>query len=110
MPEFIAYLAEQADTAPGTHTFSMDRGSETTRNTIAAGMLALMERPEQWAALRGDRSLLPGAVEEMLRWASSTIYNRRTAKAVGTYQRRVGLARTKVVSAPTWRALRAGRR
>lgn len=54
-------------------------GSETTRNTITAGMLALMERPDEWAALRADRSLLPAAVEEMLRWASSTIYNRRTA-------------------------------
>lgn len=54
-------------------------GSETTRNTITAGMLALMERPDDWDALRADRSLLPGAVEEMLRWASSTIYNRRTA-------------------------------
>lgn len=31
--------------------------------------------------MRDDRSLLPGAVEEMLRWASSTIYNRRTATA-----------------------------
>ena len=54
-------------------------GSETTRNSIAAGLLALVERPEQWAALQADRSLLPGAVEEMLRWASSTVYNRRTA-------------------------------
>ena len=54
-------------------------GSETTRNTITAGMLALMDSPDDWDDLRGDRSLLPGAVEEMLRWASSTIYNRRTA-------------------------------
>lgn len=54
-------------------------GSETTRNSIAAGLLALMERPEDWAALRADRGLLPDAVEECLRWASSTIYNRRTA-------------------------------
>lgn len=54
-------------------------GSETTRNTITAGMLALMEHPDDWDTLRHDRSLLPGAVEEMLRWASSTIYNRRTA-------------------------------
>lgn len=54
-------------------------GSETTRNSITAGLLALIDRPEQWDALRADRSLLPGAVEEMLRWASSTIYNRRTA-------------------------------
>lgn len=54
-------------------------GSETTRNTITAGMLALMDRPDDWDALRADRSMLPVAVEEMLRWASSTIYNRRTA-------------------------------
>ena len=54
-------------------------GSETTRNTITAGMLALIDRPDDWDVLRADRSLLPGAVEEMLRWASSTIYNRRTA-------------------------------
>ena len=54
-------------------------GSETTRNTITAGVLALMDHPDQWAALQADRALLPGAVEEMLRWASSTVYNRRTA-------------------------------
>lgn len=54
-------------------------GSETTRNSIAAGLIALVERPKQWRALQADRSLLPGAVEEMLRWASSTVYNRRTA-------------------------------
>ncbi len=60
-------------------TLIVAAGSETTRNTITAGLLALLDRPEQWAALRDDRSLLPGAIEEMLRWASSTIYNRRTA-------------------------------
>ena len=54
-------------------------GSETTRNTITAAMLALIERPELWKRLQRDRSLLPTAVEEMLRWASSTTYNRRTA-------------------------------
>jgi len=54
-------------------------GSETTRNSITAGLLAVMDRPDLWEDLRGDRSLLPGAVEEMLRWASSTVYNRRTA-------------------------------
>jgi cytochrome P450 len=56
-------------------------GSETTRNSITAGLLALVDKPDQWDALRSDRSLLPNAVEEMLRWASSTIYNRRTATA-----------------------------
>ncbi len=54
-------------------------GSETTRNSIAIGMLALTERPDALEKLRNDRSLLPNAVEEILRWASSTPYNRRTA-------------------------------
>lgn len=34
MPEFIAYLAEQKETAPGTHTFSVDRGSPETRKSL----------------------------------------------------------------------------
>lgn len=54
-------------------------GSETTRNSIAVGMLAFIEHPEQWSALRQNRSLMATAVEEILRWASSTAYNRRTA-------------------------------
>lgn len=54
-------------------------GSETTRNSIAVGMLALAENPDGWRQLQQDRTGLPAAVEEMLRWASSTPYNRRTA-------------------------------
>ena len=54
-------------------------GSETTRNSIAIGMAALSERPQTWARLRDNRELLPTAIEELLRWASSTPYNRRTA-------------------------------
>lgn len=54
-------------------------GSETTRNSIAAGVAALAQHPEQWRRLQDDRALLPRAVEEILRWASSTPYNRRTA-------------------------------
>ncbi|MCD6060177.1 MAG: hypothetical protein K0R03_1639 [Moraxellaceae bacterium] len=34
MPEFIAYLAEQPDTADGTHTFAIDRGGPGTRKSI----------------------------------------------------------------------------
>ncbi|WP_299595065.1 PhzF family phenazine biosynthesis protein [uncultured Microbulbifer sp.] len=34
MPEFVAYLAEQQETAPGTHTFSVDRGSMETRKSV----------------------------------------------------------------------------
>jgi len=54
-------------------------GSETTRNAIALGMAALIEHPEQWDLLRRDASSMPGAVEEILRWSSPTLYNRRTA-------------------------------
>ena len=54
-------------------------GSETTRNAIALGMAALIEHPEQWDALRHDPSVWTGAVEEVLRWSSPTLYNRRTA-------------------------------
>jgi cytochrome P450 len=54
-------------------------GSETTRNAIALGTAALIEHPEQWALLRADRSLILRAVEEILRWSSPTLYNRRTA-------------------------------
>ena len=54
-------------------------GSETTRNAIAGGLLALMEHPDQLALLRGEPELLPSAVEEILRWTSPVYYNRRTA-------------------------------
>ncbi len=54
-------------------------GSETTRNSLAIGLMALIGHPDQWHALRAEQGLVPLAVEEMLRWASSTPYNRRTA-------------------------------
>ncbi|MBV8927969.1 MAG: cytochrome P450 [Mycobacteriaceae bacterium] len=54
-------------------------GSETTRNSIAIGMLAFSQHPHAWDDLRRHRTKLPTAVEEILRWASSTPYNRRTA-------------------------------
>jgi cholest-4-en-3-one 26-monooxygenase len=54
-------------------------GNETTRNLISHGMVALLEHPDQLARLRADRSLLPTAVEEMLRWASPVMNFRRTA-------------------------------
>jgi trans-2,3-dihydro-3-hydroxyanthranilate isomerase len=34
LPEFIAYLATQASTTEGTHTFAIDRGSLTTRRSV----------------------------------------------------------------------------
>ncbi|MEO6084790.1 MAG: cytochrome P450 [Umezawaea sp.] len=54
-------------------------GNETTRNATAGGMLAFLEHPDQWRLLRGDRSLLPCAVEEILRWVAPVMEFRRTA-------------------------------
>ena len=45
-------------------------GDETTRHVISGGMYELLCHPEQHRMLAADRSLMPGAVEEMLRWVS----------------------------------------
>jgi hypothetical protein len=62
-------------------TLLVAAGNDTTRYTMAAGMLALLENPEQLAELRERPELMPGAVEEMLRWGSVTMHFRRTASA-----------------------------
>jgi cytochrome P450 len=54
-------------------------GAETTRNAVAGGLLALADHPDQLARLRADPSLLPTAVEEMVRWTSPSPSKRRTA-------------------------------
>jgi len=45
-------------------------GDETTRHTLSGGTEQLVRHRDQWDALVADRSLLPGAIEEMLRWTS----------------------------------------
>jgi cytochrome P450 len=54
-------------------------GNETLRNGLPGGLIALLEHPDQLAAVRADRSLLPGAVDEMLRWWTPVMVFRRTA-------------------------------
>lgn len=54
-------------------------GSETTRNAIALGLEALVSHPDQLALLRQRPEVPAEAVEEILRWSSPTLYNRRTA-------------------------------
>ena len=65
------------------HLFFMllvDAGGDTTRNLVAAGMLALLERPAEMARLMADLdTLLPTAREELLRFTSPVVYMRRTA-------------------------------
>jgi cytochrome P450 len=54
-------------------------GADTTRNAIAGGLLALIERGEQLHALRADPALLGSAIEEILRWTTPSPSKRRTA-------------------------------
>jgi cytochrome P450 len=54
-------------------------GLETTRNAISAGLLALLEHPAQLELLLSDESVLPTAVEEILRWASPVTHFARLA-------------------------------
>ncbi len=54
-------------------------GNDTTRYSMAAGVLALIDHPNQLALLQERPDLMPSAVEEMLRWSSVTMHFRRTA-------------------------------
>ncbi|MBB3084387.1 cytochrome P450 [Geodermatophilus sabuli] len=54
-------------------------GNETLRNGLPGGLIALLQHPEALAALRADPSLLPSAVDEMLRWWTPVMVFRRTA-------------------------------
>ncbi len=54
-------------------------GNETTRNLMSGAMHAYFQHPDQWQRLLDDRSLLPRAVEEMLRFVTPVMNFRRTA-------------------------------
>jgi len=54
-------------------------GNETTRNLMSGAMHAFFQYPEQWQRLLADRSLLPSAVDEMLRFVTPVMNFRRTA-------------------------------
>jgi len=58
-------------------------GNETTRNLISGAMATFFENPDQWEKLRNDRSLLPDAVEEMLRYVTPVMnFRRQTTSAI----------------------------
>jgi len=54
-------------------------GNETLRNALPGGMHALLSHVDEYRKVLRDRTLLPGAVEEMLRWWSPVMRFRRTA-------------------------------
>lgn len=59
-------------------------GNDTTRTMLSSGLDALLQHPDQLDEARTDPSLVPGAIEEILRWANPLHYFRRTATAPHT--------------------------
>jgi cytochrome P450 len=53
-------------------------GAETTRGSIAGGLLALIDNPGELERLRKDPQLMRSAIEEIVRWTSPSVYKRRT--------------------------------
>jgi len=60
-------------------TLLVAAGNDTTRYSMAAGLDALIERPEQLSELRENAALMASATEEILRWGTVTMHFRRTA-------------------------------
>ena len=54
-------------------------GHDTTSASTAGAMLALAKDPEQFARVKADRSLVPGIVEEAIRWTTPVQHFMRTA-------------------------------
>jgi len=61
-------------------------GHEPTAGLVGNGMLALFNFPDQWAALRTDRTLLRGAVTELLRYDGPNQFVRRVAQRDMTFE------------------------
>lgn len=61
-------------------TLLVAAGNDTTRYTMAAGVLELIDHPEQLARLQDQPELMDGAVEEILRFSTVTMHFRRTAR------------------------------
>ncbi len=60
-------------------------GAETVTKLVGNAMVAFADFPEQWRKLRDDRSKIPAAVEELLRYEAPSQYQVRTATRDVTY-------------------------
>jgi cytochrome P450 len=63
----------------GYYLITFTAGHDTTKNSLVGGMRALVQNPEQWAKMKRRPELIPGAVEEIVRWTTPVNYMKRTA-------------------------------
>ena len=61
-------------------------GAETTRTVIARGLRVLADHPDQWEAAAADPDLVPGLVEEIIRWVTPLNNFFRTASRTGAHR------------------------
>jgi cytochrome P450 len=78
----LAHSDSTRDMSPsqflGTLMLLIIGGNDTTRNSISAGVLATNRWPEQFEKLKADRSKIPNAVAEIIRWQTPLAFMRRT--------------------------------
>ena len=55
-------------------------GNDTTRNAMTAGLMAMVENPDQFALVRARRELIPSLVSEIIRYHTPVLHMRRTAR------------------------------
>ncbi|MEU4447054.1 cytochrome P450 [Actinosynnema sp. NPDC050801] len=101
--DLLSDLARQDDLAidelVGIAFLLLLAGHETTANMLALGTFALLEHPEQLAGLRADPDLLPGAVEELMRYLCvADIFYRYATEDVEVGGETIGKGSTVVVS------------
>ncbi len=80
----LAHATINGEPVPQFELFSlyfliMVAGHDTTRNSIAGGLLALIEHPQELARLRANPHLIETGADEIVRWTSPVIHFSRTA-------------------------------
>ena len=64
----------------GYHMIVATAGHDTTSATLSGGIDALLDDPDQLRALQADPSLIPNAVDEMIRWVTPVRHFLRQAR------------------------------